>query len=68
PGSHHLDATVVFGLNKQQLQAVKRNVYNASCTSNWIITVSKLLHLALLKMRRWPRMLFGVDICGRGFN
>ncbi|WP_058911055.1 erythrose-4-phosphate dehydrogenase [Entomohabitans teleogrylli] len=43
PGAHDLDATVVFGVNHAQLQREHRIVSNASCTTNCIIPVIKLL-------------------------
>lgn len=38
-----LDATVVYGVNQDQLRAEHRIVSNASCTTNCIIPVIKLL-------------------------
>ncbi len=43
PGGNDLDATVVFGVNEQALQASDCIVSNASCTTNCIIPVIKLL-------------------------
>ncbi len=43
PGSHDLDATVVYGVNQQELQPEHHIVSNASCTTNCIIPVIKLL-------------------------
>ena len=43
PGSNDLDATVVFGVNEENLRAEDRIVSNASCTTNCIIPVIKLL-------------------------
>lgn len=43
PGSNDLDATVVYGVNQDQLRAEHRIVSNASCTTNCIIPVIKLL-------------------------
>ncbi|MFC3396757.1 erythrose-4-phosphate dehydrogenase [Brenneria rubrifaciens] len=43
PGTADLDATVVFGVNHQQLMAEHRIVSNASCTTNCIIPIIKLL-------------------------
>jgi len=43
PGGNDLDATVVFGVNEQALQPDDRIVSNASCTTNCIIPVIKLL-------------------------
>lgn len=43
PGGPDLDATVVFGVNQETLRAEDRIVSNASCTTNCIIPVIKLL-------------------------
>jgi len=43
PGSSDLDATVVFGVNQDDLRPDDRIVSNASCTTNCIIPVIKLL-------------------------
>ncbi len=43
PGGSDLDATVVFGVNEQALKQTDRIVSNASCTTNGIIPVIKLL-------------------------
>lgn len=43
PGSHDLDATVVYGVNHQELRVEHRIISNASCTTNCIIPVIKLL-------------------------
>ena len=43
PGGNDLDATVVYGVNQALLQAEHRIVSNASCTTNCIIPVIKLL-------------------------
>ena len=43
PGSADLDATVVYGVNHRQLLPEHRIVSNASCTTNCIIPVIKLL-------------------------
>ncbi|QIP54717.1 erythrose-4-phosphate dehydrogenase [Hafnia alvei] len=43
PGSHDLDATVVYGVNQQELQPEHHIVSNASCTTNCIIPIIKLL-------------------------
>ncbi|WP_127960325.1 erythrose-4-phosphate dehydrogenase [Serratia microhaemolytica] len=43
PGSSDLDATIVFGVNHQSLRAEHRLVSNASCTTNCIIPIIKLL-------------------------
>jgi len=43
PGGNDLDATVVFGVNHDELRTEHRIVSNASCTTNCIIPVIKLL-------------------------
>ena len=43
PGSNDLDATVVFGVNQDALKPDDRIVSNASCTTNCIIPIIKLL-------------------------
>ncbi|WP_130831597.1 erythrose-4-phosphate dehydrogenase [[Erwinia] mediterraneensis] len=43
PGDSDLDATVVFGVNDQTLKPADRIVSNASCTTNCIIPIIKLL-------------------------
>ena len=43
PGSNDLDATVVFGVNEKELQPDHQIVSNASCTTNCIIPVIKLI-------------------------
>lgn len=43
PGSSDLDATIVFGVNHKTLRADDRLVSNASCTTNCIIPIIKLL-------------------------
>lgn len=43
PGSDDLDATVVYGVNHQTLTSNDKLVSNASCTTNCIIPVIKLL-------------------------
>ncbi|KOC89713.1 erythrose-4-phosphate dehydrogenase [Winslowiella iniecta] len=43
PGGNDLDATVVFGVNEKALLSSDRIVSNASCTTNCIIPVIKLL-------------------------
>ena len=43
PGGHDLDATVVYGVNEKALRAEDRLVSNASCTTNCIVPVIKLL-------------------------
>jgi len=43
PGGNDLDATVVYGVNHQALRAEHRIVSNASCTTNCIVPIIKLL-------------------------
>lgn len=43
PGGNSLDATVVYGVNHHELKESDRIVSNASCTTNCIIPVIKLL-------------------------
>lgn len=43
PGGNDLDATVVFGVNEKELLAEHLLVSNASCTTNCIIPIIKLL-------------------------
>lgn len=43
PGGNDLDATVVYGVNQDELRAGHRIVSNASCTTNCIIPIIKLL-------------------------
>ncbi|WP_118986755.1 erythrose-4-phosphate dehydrogenase [Photorhabdus sp. CRCIA-P01] len=43
PGGNDLDATVVYGVNQHLLTAEDRIVSNASCTTNCIIPIIKLL-------------------------
>lgn len=43
PGTPDLDATVVYGVNQDDLRSDHRLVSNASCTTNCIIPVIKLL-------------------------
>lgn len=43
PGGNDLDATVVYGVNHQDLKPEDRIVSNASCTTNCIIPVIKML-------------------------
>lgn len=43
PGGNDLDATVVFGVNEKELQPDHQIVSNASCTTNCIIPVIKLI-------------------------
>lgn len=43
PGDNDLDATVVYGVNHDEVKASHRIVSNASCTTNCIIPIIKLL-------------------------
>ncbi|WP_331461556.1 glyceraldehyde 3-phosphate dehydrogenase NAD-binding domain-containing protein, partial [Cronobacter dublinensis] len=43
PGGNDLDATVVYGVNEEELRAEHRIVSNASCTTNCIIPIIKLM-------------------------
>ncbi|MCC8419464.1 erythrose-4-phosphate dehydrogenase [Photorhabdus thracensis] len=43
PGGNDLDATVAYGVNQELLTAEDRIVSNASCTTNCIIPIIKLL-------------------------
>ncbi len=43
PGTADLDATVVYGVNHQELRKEHRIVSNASCTTNCIIPIIKLM-------------------------
>ncbi|EKT53494.1 erythrose-4-phosphate dehydrogenase [Providencia sneebia] len=43
PGTDDLDATVVYGVNHQNLTTESKIVSNASCTTNCIIPIIKLL-------------------------
>ena len=43
PGGNDLDATVVYGVNHESVVAEHRIVSNASCTTNCIIPIIKLL-------------------------
>ena len=46
PAEQDVDATVVFGVNHQDLSAEDRIISNASCTTNCIVPVLKTLHEA----------------------
>lgn len=65
PGSNDLDATVVYGVNQDQLRAEHRIVSNASCTTNCIIPVIKLLddayHPDLRRTRAASQSIIPVD-------
>ncbi|MFD1803769.1 erythrose-4-phosphate dehydrogenase [Mixta tenebrionis] len=43
PGGNDLDATIVYGVNESTLKQADRLVSNASCTTNCIIPIIKLL-------------------------
>lgn len=47
PAAADVDATIVYGVNHGVLQSQHRIVSNASCTTNCIVPVIKLLHDAL---------------------
>ncbi len=46
PGSHDLDATIIYGINHQQLTANERVVSNGSCTTNCVVPVIQVLDKA----------------------
>ncbi|MXP67729.1 erythrose-4-phosphate dehydrogenase [Pantoea sp. Aalb] len=48
PGEQDLDAIVIFGVNEQYLKKTDRLVSNASCTTNCIIPILKLLDDAFI--------------------
>jgi len=43
PASHDVDATIIYGINHQQLHSDDRIVSNGSCTTNCIVPVIKVL-------------------------
>ena len=43
PASHDIDATIIYGINHQQLNSDDRIVSNGSCTTNCIVPVIKVL-------------------------
>ena len=47
PGQADVDATVVYGVNEELLKANDRVVSNASCTTNCLAPVAKILHEAV---------------------
>ncbi|ARU55793.1 glyceraldehyde-3-phosphate dehydrogenase (phosphorylating) [Oleiphilus messinensis] len=47
PGAPDMDRTIVYGINHDELKAQDRVVSNASCTTNCIVPVIKVLHEAL---------------------
>lgn len=44
PGGKDVDATVVFGVNESVLKSTDRIVSNASCTTNCLAPLAKVLH------------------------
>jgi glyceraldehyde 3-phosphate dehydrogenase len=44
PGGNDVDATVVYGVNHQTLKATDTVVSNASCTTNCLAPLAKVLH------------------------
>src|SRR5690606_5318484 len=46
PAESDVDATIVYGINHEQLQAGHRIISNASCTTNCIVPVIHCLHEA----------------------
>jgi glyceraldehyde 3-phosphate dehydrogenase len=44
PGEKDVDATVVFGVNHQTLKASDQVISNASCTTNCLAPLAKVLH------------------------
>lgn len=44
PGEKDVDATVVFGVNQQDLKAAHTVISNASCTTNCLAPIAKVLH------------------------
>ena len=43
PGDHDVDATIIYGINHQQLSATDKIVSNGSCTTNCIVPVIKVI-------------------------
>lgn len=43
----HVDATIVYGVNHQVLNASQRIISNASCTTNCLAPIAKILHEAV---------------------
>jgi D-erythrose 4-phosphate dehydrogenase len=43
PGEHDVDATIIYGINHQQLTATDKIVSNGSCTTNCIVPVIKVI-------------------------
>jgi D-erythrose 4-phosphate dehydrogenase len=46
PGSQDLDATIIYGINHQQLTAAAKVVSNGSCTTNCVVPVIQVLDQA----------------------
>ncbi len=46
PGAHDLDATIIYGINHQQLTAAEKVVSNGSCTTNCVVPVIQVLDKA----------------------
>ncbi len=44
PGGNDVDATVVYGVNHQQLRATHQVISNASCTTNCLAPLAKAIH------------------------
>ncbi len=44
PGGKDVDATVVYGVNHKQLKATDTVISNASCTTNCLAPIAKVLH------------------------
>ncbi|WP_072281139.1 type I glyceraldehyde-3-phosphate dehydrogenase [Rappaport israeli] len=44
PGANDVDATIVFGVNEDTLKAEHEVVSNASCTTNCLAPIAKVLH------------------------
>ena len=43
PGDHDVDATIIYGINHQQLSETDKIVSNGSCTTNCIVPVIKVI-------------------------
>lgn len=46
PGAHDLDATIIYGINHQQLTSAEKVVSNGSCTTNCVVPVIQVLDKA----------------------
>jgi D-erythrose 4-phosphate dehydrogenase len=46
PGTHDLDATIIYGVNHQQLTSAEKVVSNGSCTTNCVVPVIQVLDKA----------------------